>query len=433
MTEARSAGTLRIALVTREYPPETDWGGIGSFYSSFARALAGAGHEVEVFCQSLTATASARENDVLVHRLLVRQDLTGPETAGDTGGNPDLGIFVYSLAARMLEAVQARHAAKPFDVIEGHEHLAVNALINASRPAGALTVTRYQGAHYTFVKRGAAEWTSSDWVRLLEKQSIHAALLRIAPSSSIDAAVQEDFSAPAADAIIPHFISAVAGTSRTAEPPRGNVLLFVGRMMLGVKRPDLAVQAFVRVAAEFPAWQLEVVGADHSTTHGMTTWEHCRGLVPDALQERVRYLGRLVPSEVQAAYRAAKILVMPSAFEPFGMVAIEAMQQGCVPVVADGTALIDILGDDELVFANGSCEALVARLRPLMASDALLDRKRQACLDRFERNFSTSVVLERNERAFRAGGIFRRVLPRRDGWFGQALSGWKRDRPLRPN
>ena len=421
MTGARSAGTLRIALVTREYPPETDWGGIGSFYASFARALAGAGHEVEVFCQALTAAASDRENGVLVHRLLVRQDLTGPGTPGDTGGNPDLGVFVYSLAARMLEAVQARHAAKPFDVIEGHEHLAVNALINASRPAGVVTVTRYQGAYHTFAKRGAAEWPVSDWVRLLEKQSIHAAGLRIAPSSSIDAAVREDFGAPAADAIIPHFIAPGAGTSRAAAAPRDNVLLYVGRMMLGVKRPDLAVQAFVRVAGEFPSWRLHVVGADHSTTLGMTTWEYCRGLVPDTLREQVRYFGRLAPGEVQEAYRRAKILIMPSAFEPFGMVAIEAMREGCVPVVATGTAPVDIVGDDELVFANGSCEDLVARLRPLMASDALLQRKRQACLGRFEQTFSTSAVLERNERAFRAGSVSHGAPPRRDGWLRQAF------------
>lgn len=419
---------LRIALVTREYPPETDWGGIGSFYSSFARALSGAGHEVEVFCQSLTSTASTDEQGILVHRLLVRHDLTGPETAGHReGGNLDLGVFVYSLAARMLEAVQARHSAKPFDVIEGHEHLGVNALINASRPAGALTVTRYEGAHHTFAKRGAAEWPISDWVRILEKQSIHAAQLRIAPSSSIDAAVQEDFDAPPADAIIPHFLAIEADAGQA--PARRDVLLFVGRMMLGVKRPDLAVQAFARVAAEFPAWRLHIVGPDHSTIHGTTTWEHCRGLIPDGLQDRVSYFGRLAPQEVQKAYRESKILVMPSAFEPFGMVAIEAMREGCVPIVASDTAPVDIVDDTELVFANGSCEALVTRLRPLMASETVLHRKRQACRIRFDATFSESVLVERNVQAFRAGGAAAHVGTSRR--FGQVLSSAARRHLLR--
>jgi len=218
----------RIALVTREFPPETSWGGIGPFYGEFARALSDAGHEVEVFCQSLSTTRSDLEGVILVHRVVVRSDLTGSEVPDLNGAMQILGVFVYSLAAGMLAAVKARHAVRPFDIIEGHEHLGINALINAAEPPGAITVTRYHAAHYSLVKRGVVDWSASEWVRLLEKQSIHAARLRVAPCSFIDTVVQADFQAPPAEAVIPHFLR--EKTQHVGkDAPRDNVLRNIRR------------------------------------------------------------------------------------------------------------------------------------------------------------------------------------------------------------
>lgn len=392
---------MRIALVTREFPPETSWGGIGSFYSGFARALSGAGHEVEVFCQSLSTTRSSFEGAVLVHRVVVRSDLTGPEIPDRTGGNSDLGVFVYSLATGMLAAVKARHTVLPFDIIEGHEHLGINALINAAEPCGAVTVTRYHGAHYSLAKRGVVDWPLSEWVRILEKQSIHAAHLRIAPSSFINTVVQADFQAPPAEAVIPHFLG--DNVQRVAnDAPRENVLLFVGRLDLRLKRPDLAVAAFQTLAYEFPDWHLHLIGADSSSSGGETSWEHCRKLIPVGLESRTRYLGQLSLEEVQTAFRSAKLLIAPSSFEAFSMVVLEAIQNGCVPVVASGTGAVDIVQDEDLIFTNGDVDVLVDRLRRLMISEQVLAEKRQKCAARIDSAFSARHLLESNERVFAA-------------------------------
>ena len=39
---------LRILFLSREYPPETGGGGIGSYVHTMAHALAGRGHDVHV-------------------------------------------------------------------------------------------------------------------------------------------------------------------------------------------------------------------------------------------------------------------------------------------------------------------------------------------------------------------------------------------------
>src|SRR5450631_1165519 len=84
---------MRIALVTREFPPDTSWGGIGTFYGHFAQALARAGCDVEVFCQSISAERIEQGVGYRVHHVLARCGVGGPKTGGATAGNNDLGLF----------------------------------------------------------------------------------------------------------------------------------------------------------------------------------------------------------------------------------------------------------------------------------------------------------------------------------------------------
>jgi glycosyltransferase involved in cell wall biosynthesis len=60
---------LRIAFLTREYPPDTAWGGIASVYYTLAKALAKRGHEVHVICQAVERPRDYVEDGVTVHRV----------------------------------------------------------------------------------------------------------------------------------------------------------------------------------------------------------------------------------------------------------------------------------------------------------------------------------------------------------------------------
>ncbi len=391
---------MRIALVTREYPPETAWGGIGSFYHSFATALAKADHAVEVFCQGLSDSGSSMMGGVLVHRVRAWKDGTGPGVGEPLAGNDDIGVFAFGLASAMLDAVARRHASAPFDIIEGHEHLGINALINNARLAGARTVTRYHTAYESLVKRRLVDWTPSATVRALERQAIHSADLRIATSDFIAGVTEADFDAPPAEALIFNLIDEPSAGPVAPPAEREDVILFVGRLVLNHKRPDLAVQAFAALAERFPTWRLEVAGADMDMPQGGTVWQHCASLLPDALKPRVRYHGTLPHAEVQALFGRAKILLAPSDFESFGLVAIEAMQAGCVPVVADETALIDWVADAQLIFARGRLGNLIERVEALLADPALIEAKSAACRSRALAAFTPSALLAQNIAAF---------------------------------
>ncbi len=105
------------------------------------------------------------------------------------------------------------------------------------------------------------------------------------------------------------------------EPP---VLLSVGRLMAEKNHLDL-VHAFARLAPIFPEWTLRLVG--EGELRPMLEAEVAKlGLVP-----RIALPG--VSRDVASEYANASIVVLPSIYESFGLVAAEALASGR-PVVA---------------------------------------------------------------------------------------------------
>ena len=60
---------LKIGFLTREYPPDTVWGGEAFTYRDLAVALAANGHEVHVVCQAIGPPKDYCEDGVHVHRV----------------------------------------------------------------------------------------------------------------------------------------------------------------------------------------------------------------------------------------------------------------------------------------------------------------------------------------------------------------------------
>ena len=86
--------------------------------------------------------------------------------------------------------------------------------------------------------------------------------------------------------------------------------------------------------------------------------------------DRVRFLGFLNQSQLPSAYRAADLFVLPSLFEPFGLVVNEAMLCGLPVIVSDRVgAKFDLVRPNETgkVFPAGDIDALAAILREILA------------------------------------------------------------------
>ena len=152
---------------------------------------------------------------------------------------------------------------------------------------------------------------------------------------------------------------------------REKLMIFVGRLMPGHKNPEMASQVFSRLAHKFADWRIEFAGLDIPLENGRTAWHSCEQILAP-LAGRYCYHGALAPEGVQALYRRARIVLMPSGFESFGLVALEAMSAGAIPVVSSRTGLPEVVGDAGVVFENGDVDDLQRKLESLMT-----DEKRQ--------------------------------------------------------
>lgn len=103
--------------------------------------------------------------------------------------------------------------------------------------------------------------------------------------------------------------------------------------------------------------------------------------------ERVRFLGFANQSQLPAVYRASDLLVLPSEYEPFGVVVNEAMLCGCAVAVSDRVgAGHDLVrpGETGFIFPCGDTDALAQIFREALPARARLQQIGAAARRRLE-------------------------------------------------
>ena len=116
----------------------------------------------------------------------------------------------------------------------------------------------------------------------------------------------------------------------------GPDVLFVGRLEIAQKGLDLLVRAWALAAPRIDG-DLVLAGGGPDATR-------LRGLVERAgLADRVRFVGVVDEAEALQLMGRARLVAMPSRFETFGIVAVEAMATGTPVVAFDIDALREVL------------------------------------------------------------------------------------------
>ncbi|MBM7789935.1 glycosyltransferase involved in cell wall biosynthesis/O-antigen/teichoic acid export membrane protein [Tenggerimyces flavus] len=177
-------------------------------------------------------------------------------------------------------------------------------------------------------------------------------------------------------------------------PRQGEDVVYVGRLDLAQKGVDLLLRAYARVADRLSgALVIAGTGPDRAELERLAD--------ELGMADRVRFLGWVDGPAKFELLAGARVVAVPSRFEPFGTVAIEALAVGSVVVAFDLDRLRDVVPDDcgrrvpaFDVVAYG--EALVdAATDPTWAQ--AIQRRRQ-----FARQFSWGALAERQNRALRA-------------------------------
>ncbi len=178
--------------------------------------------------------------------------------------------------------------------------------------------------------------------------------------------------------------------------PEEKIILFCAKLQPW-KRPMDLLQAFA--SAAIPNTKLIFAG------DGAQRAELENAAAQKNISDKVRFLGFVNQSQLPALYKSADLMVIPSRYEPFGLVVNESMLCGCPVVASDRVGAVrDLIthGETGYVYPCGDTDALAALLRNVLADPAQLQSVRANALQRISSwtpQASADALVEAVERA----------------------------------
>ena len=195
-------------------------------------------------------------------------------------------------------------------------------------------------------------------------------LLRFGSSISISRAVAE--SMPVSSTVIPNPYDAAIFQVKNSVA-RTEDLVALGRLVSD-KGFDLLVEALALLAKEGLRPKLSVIGDGPEKPALM---QQARDL---GVLDQITFLGTMTGTALAEELNRYRIAVIPSRWkEPFGLVALEVIACGCVPVGSSDGGLSDAIGPCGATFPNGDPQALAGALLKLLKTPGLIaDYRRYA-------------------------------------------------------
>ena len=359
---------MRVLILSWEYPPLIE-GGLARHVHKLAEHLAAQDVEVHVLARGLDDSPVEEEcGGVLVHR--VRE----PERPRELG---EFVTWVEHMNADMLAAGVEVGDRYDFDIVHGHDWLVAVAGDHLARRFRCPLVVTIHATEYG---------RHQGWVDSHPQSYIHAVEHRMANRAEHVVTCSAYMREHVADiygleeeriAVIPNGIDPAelvpvddleALRGRFADPDQRLVLL-VGRLVYE-KGFQLALEALPGL--------IERVGNVRYLVAGSGTAE--RELREQAsalgLDDHGTFLGWIGDDVLHSLYRIADLTVVPSIYEPFGLVALEAMASGCPCLVADTGGLREVVPNENvgLRFRSRDPESLGQMAERVLTDPELRER-----------------------------------------------------------
>jgi len=173
-------------------------------------------------------------------------------------------------------------------------------------------------------------------------------------------------------------------------------ILCLGRLV-PVKGFDVALRALALLVDRFPQARLTIAGdgPERASLEALTA--------ELGLSDQVEFLGRVHPDDSGALIAASAVVLMPSREETFGLVALEAAQQGR-PIVASGVeGLAEVVADGQtgLLVPPGDAAAVAAAVAELLTDPRRRQRLGEGARARAAEVFSWERHLDAYETLYR--------------------------------
>lgn len=416
---------MRIALLSYEYPPDTGFGGIGTYSYYHARALVKLGHRVRVFAGSTRTGVFHSEHDgVLVTRVkhegwLPR--LIEPARARRWFWFHNRVETAYSQYLAFRNALRT----ESFDIVEapecGGDAAVVSTLVNVP------VAIRFHSPARLIM--GAYKTPSADrhLTALVEQVAIKRASVRTSCSHFVADQVTTKMHVPPPVHVIPNGIDldlfdradGVEAGIGLGIPPDAVTVLFANRLEPR-KGIHLMADIAVRVMKRYSHVHFVLAGRD---LFGHVATQVLPRLRDEGLDHRCHVLGAVDLATVRSLLRRCDIFLLPSVWENCPYSCIEAMAAGRAIVSSDCGGMPELIVHREngLLARNEFAASYAERLEELVEDTRLRDCLGQAARATVEQRL-TDV-----ETARRTVDVYRGVLDQRCGEAGGASATCRSD------
>jgi glycogen synthase len=362
----------RVLILSWEYPPIVE-GGLARHVRKLSEALVALGTEVHVLTRGdETMPAEEIRGGVTVHR--VRE----PSRPRDLG---EFVAWIEHMNADMLAAGVELGDQLDFDLVHGHDWLVAVAgdhLANRFRCPFVVTIhaTEY-GRHQGWVDKhpqshihGTERWMAQRAERVITCS--HYMREHVCDIYDLDE-VQVSVIPNGIDPMDLQPVDDLETLRGRFAAPGEKLVVLVGRLVYE-KGFQLALEALEPIirGGDVPGGVRFLVAG--SGTHEQELKKQAAEL---GLLEHGTFLGWIGDDVLHSLYRIADLCVVPSLYEPFGLVALEAMASGCPCIVADTGGLREVVPAGERVglrFNGGDAEHLGVMIERLLTDTELRDR-----------------------------------------------------------
>jgi glycosyltransferase involved in cell wall biosynthesis len=403
---------MRICLISREYPPDTGYGGIATFTRHLAHGLHELGNEVVVISLAEGPAKTVDDGGVTVHRVV---PYVIPGDLGAVSMCMPYSRYVLKTTAALWQKFFELHEQRPFDVVDTPELLA-EGIYPAVTKAAPLVIRLYT-PHSKFMAEQLHNVTASfdhQFVALLERIAMLSADAITSPSEDLAEFVSEDINVPREQIRIirnPIDPAAFSPDGPKALPEcDGLRVLFVGRLEER-KGITYLVRAIPEILAACPETEFVIIGADTKNAAGgqRSVLNDLRDMLArQHVLSRVQFISRVPLDELASYYRSADVCVVPSVYDNSPYTSLEAMACGR-PVVGTsggGTKEYVTHADCGLIVPPRDVEALKTAIITLLRDGKLRarmgERARQRVLDKFQRQQIARETLALYEEAKRS-------------------------------
>ena len=372
-------------------------GGMNVYVRELARELAARGHRVDIFTRAHDAavahTVQESEFEVRVFHVPA-----GPQAACN---KHRLFEYLPEFTCGVQAIIEQEHIR--YDVYHSHYWLSgwVARELQKRQPAPIVQMFHTLGALKNQVASSPANRESARRISV-EREIMQFADCVVAATPNDQQQMVDLYGASQNKiAIIPpgvnldlfHPMQVCDSSTRL---PDDHTILFVGRID-PIKGIDVWFRAMALVAQENPSLRACLIGGDVDD-EGMPDTELAR---LRALTQELGIAERPQKS-LPAYYATADVVVMPSLYESFGMVALEAMACGTPVVASEVGGLSSVVRHSKTGFLVPACDpqALAARLGQLLA-DPPLRKRLGECGAQVARAYAWSRITDQIEQRYR--------------------------------